>query len=614
MASLAILSALMSTMALAELPNYLTGNSSNIAPTKNYPAAATGSAEDTRLIQDLLRSNGKGNKGSKKGNSDPTPTVGSYLLPPGSAQPTYSMTLYPIAATAPKFSKDQCFAKINLKLKEITENEIKKTKQNGAIGLQDLLNNQTEKSFIKFSRAFIRAGYYRYTRGEDKASVLTQLEKELDLVLRSEDKGKSNNDAKIIEDFFNAISKGNKTPDSFDQFSKALRRYSKSDDPDFHINNADLLVMKSIINYTRSPNQRKMLLSDRLLDQMRQVFPKRDFEKDDLETMKNYHRRYQDEANSESYSAAKKAFAEQAKAVITSYAKSLGSQCHSHYFTEDGKLKKENLPENCNSSNYLESLFSADPLSNMDPLLEYLVNEDLAWDSDQFVRVAGVKATPKYCQITEGNKLTISLDIENLPMKFTKHWYLSCAECDQGDAPLTNEKLAKKFEETRTLQFKGKAPTELYIANPEIPHQVKVSLDKCQYLPTLEEEVLSELDTPTATPTTPEAPVAANDETAKDETVVADEQKTEECEDPTQEKIDGKCVPQCKENEIRDEESKKCIDNSPDALLGKDKDKKGKAEELRTRRSGSGRSSASLPQPQLIPIPQNSFYIKAGFN
>lgn len=596
---------------LAELPSYVTGKNPPISGTINYPAGATGGDENTAIIQDILRTTSKKAAQAKQEKSipQPTPVISNYLNPTvGAAMPTY-----PIIATAPKTtnhkpSKDQCFAKINQKLKEITTNELS-VKPQKAVGLIDLLNNQTEKSFLKFSRAFIRAGYYRYAKGEEPGSVMASLEKDLKEVMSGNDANKS--DAKIIEDFFNAVAKNKETSTSFSQFSAALRRYSRSDDPTFHINDADLLVMKSIINYTRNSNKRKMSLKDRLLDQMRQVFPKRNFEKDDLEQIKSYHQRYQAESDSESYTAAKKAFAEKARAVILDYSRGLEKECFHYYFDDKGKLKLDALPENCNTSNYLQSLFSDAPLAKMEPLLEYLNQNDIAWDSDQFLRVAGVKATPKYCQISEKNKLTVSLDIENLPMKFTQHWYLSCEGCDKGDAPLTNPKLEQKFEETRTIEFSGNAPKELFITNPEVPHKVKVSLENCKYLPTAEEEVAT---TPVSAPAP--APAVESEQVKAEPEVVAEAQKeSAECEDPTHEKVKDKCVPKCKDDEERDDESGKCLSNDPDALLA-DQDKKSKkdGDEASLEKQKRSRSSAKLPQPQYVPIPQNSFYIKAGFN
>lgn len=612
----ALFSTLSLTCAYAEgYSSYLTGESKPLPSSSSYPAAATGGEKNTEIIQDLLRSN-KAAADKKKAEASAArklSPLNNYTT--GNSSPIPGLVIYPIAATAPTpapMSKDQCLANLNRKLRELTEKELAATlptdkKQSN---LTQILNNQTERSFIKFSRAFVRAGYYKYSKAEKSTDVLQDLKGHFDQLITN--KVVTDKDVTTIQEFFNNINSTKDNSDQFDNFANALVKFSKNDDPSFHISPADLLIMKSIITYTRSPNKRKMALRDRLLDQMRQVFPKRNFERDDLTQMKSYHDRYITENGSESFAAAKKAFADNAKQVITAYVKTMDKQCQKYYLADNGTIKLDEIPTSCNTGNYLHSLFSADPLANIEPLINYLNQEGLAWESEQFIRVAGIKATPKTCVIKD-KQLTVTMDIENLPMKFTQHWYISCADCDQGDSPLVNPKLQQKMEETRTISFKGEAPKELYITNAEVPNKVKVSLESCKYKeeettqakPEVEEETPVLENAPASTPA-PSGEVVAAKETAP-------APEAAECEDPTQEKVADKCVPRCKDTEIRNDDGK-CESNDPDALLASDKKEKEEKELSGLQVQRSGRTSAALPQPKLIPIPQSSFYIKAGFN
>lgn len=598
----------------AEYSNYLTGNSPPPTPTINYPAAATGGPENTAIIQGLLRDAGKKTPDAKKKETTPSiqrqlSNIGTYVLPSNSATPTYSMTLYPIAATGPQpkeVSKEECLSKINEKLREITDRELNNNEaaDPNKSTLRDVLNNQTERSFIKFSRAFIRAGYYRYSKGESSPNLLEQLKTEYrDLISNQK---VTSEDVDSVKNFFDAVNEGRDVKDQFDNFAASLVKFAKTDDPTFHISPSDLLVMKSIITYTRSPNKRKMTLRDRLLDQMRQVFPKRNFEDDDLGQQKSYHDRYQTQSFSTSFKAAKKAFADNAKQVITAYVKTLDKRCQQYFIDKDGSFKINEVSTSCNTGNYLHSLFSADPLSNIEPLISYLTQEDLSWESDQFLRVAGVKAKSKSCSI-EGNNIKVTLDIENLPQKFTTPWKLTCPTCGETD-PLINKTIEQKIEETRTISFTGDAaPKELFIETAEIPNKTKVVLDNCQKIEPVAAEPIPLIEEKPASET-PSAPVAAPE--AKEEEPIA---KTE-CEDPTQEKVGDKCVPQCKESEYRDDETGKCVDNDVDSLTASNEEKDKKEQDVLAVRSRSGRASASLPQPRYLSVPKSSFYIKAGFN
>ncbi len=629
--------------------------------------------------------------------------VPSYLLPQQTATPSYPANIS-TSFTMPKANPDKkdpslltkFVAFITPKSKELTPEQKAKAKQlcfNGITerlreltqeslneGADDpqknylamLLDNQAEQSFIKFSRAFIKAGYFEQFNGETAENITKKLES---LQNRKGTGQKlSTDDIEVIKQFFNSV----QTPTTgkgefgYDKLSKALQVVSYNDESKYWIQPADLLILKSIIYYDR-PGGRNVALKDRLLYQMRNVFKKRNFAEDDLKQGEEYLEGFKKQRDSFRFKSAKAAFVKKAQKVINDYVQNMGESCRPFFLDENGKmLDAKSIVSQCSDNNYLKSLFSDDPLDNVQDIINFVADQRINWKSNQNIRVSGVKITPLECTVKDG-QISLKMKVRNLPRNFDKPWELKCPSCTPQE--MNNSELKEEFETTENITFSGLLPDSLTLRNSSVPHVVNVSLDKCREKPepVLEKQEPVTEDQDLAAETEKEAPAEevtctegqdkidnkcydkcppGNIRNENKDCIPEDKQLTDEDCKAGQKVVDNKCVSKCdagKEwneesesceepigctiknkagecvtcdaEEVFDKEEDKCVPETDDIddinkLTTPSKDTKGsgKADEEEKAPMVQNSGQLNLPQAQQIPIPGDAFYIKAGFN
>ncbi|MCK5884230.1 MAG: hypothetical protein KAG61_11115, partial [Bacteriovoracaceae bacterium] len=374
-----------------------------------------------------------------------------------------------------RLNKIICTNSLTEKLKELTSDSLSDrhvmTKDKY---LAVLLRNQAEISFAKYSRAFIRAGYYDKLNGESEEKVIAKLEMMLNDPTRAE--GATAEDIEVIKQFFNSVQTPQIGKDTygFDEISNALSLVSKKDEEKYRLNRADALIMNSLVNFS-SPGKKKTELNNRLLSQIRSVFRKRNAATADLNRSEEVIDGYNGIRNLQTFKSAKDAFVKKAKGVITDYVKKMNKQCQK-YFIVDDKINFDSISSNCSTGNYLRSLFDDKPLTDIKTILEFINENQLSWKGKKFLRVASVKLTPISCTVNNG-KIELVMNLKRVPKDFNTPWTLGCPTCSPVE--LNNEDLKIEYQETKKIPFKGELPKNLRLENSNVNWSDSISLEKC---------------------------------------------------------------------------------------------------------------------------------------